>query len=43
MIRRVLVDGWKRDGAEREAEKIGMRGQELCQLARDYIRQHSQL
>lgn len=41
MIRRVLVDGWKLEDAEREAEKIGMRSENLRQFALDYIRQHS--
>jgi uncharacterized protein (TIGR01244 family) len=41
MIRRVLVDGWKLEDAEREAERIGMRSKNLRQFARDYIRQHS--
>lgn len=41
MIRRVLVDGWSVDDAEREANKIGLRGKELRRFARDYIRRHS--
>ena len=40
MIRRVLVDGWKLEDAEREAEKIGMRGADVRAFARDYIRRH---
>lgn len=41
MIRRVLVDGWKIQDAEQEAEKIGMRSPELRAFARDYIRRHA--
>jgi len=41
MIRRVLVDGWKLDDAEREARKIGMHSENLRQFALDYIQQHS--
>jgi uncharacterized protein (TIGR01244 family) len=41
MIRRVLVDGWKLEDAEREAEKIGMHSKNLRKFALDYIRQHS--
>jgi uncharacterized protein (TIGR01244 family) len=41
MIRRVLVDGWKVEDAEREAQKIGMHSENLRQFALDYIRQHS--
>lgn len=43
MIRRVLVDGWKLEDAEREAEKIGMRSKNLRQFALTYIRQHPQM
>ena len=41
MIRRVLVDGWKLDDAESEAEKIGLRSSQLREFARDYIRRHT--
>lgn len=41
MIRRVLVDGWKLEDAEREAEKIGMHSKNLRQFALTYIQQHS--
>jgi uncharacterized protein (TIGR01244 family) len=41
MIRRVLVDGWSVEDAEREANKIGLRGKELRRFARDYIRRNS--
>lgn len=41
MIRRVLVDGWSVEDAEREADKIGLRGPELRAFARDYIRRHA--
>jgi uncharacterized protein (TIGR01244 family) len=40
MIRRVLVDGWKLEDAEREAEKIGLRAPVMREFARDYIRRH---
>jgi uncharacterized protein (TIGR01244 family) len=41
MIRRVLVDGWKLEDAEREAEKIGMHSKNLRQFGLAYIQQHS--
>lgn len=41
MIRRVLVDGWTIDDAQREAEKVGLRGAELRAFAHDYIARHA--
>ena len=41
MIRRVLVDGWKMEDAEHEADRIGLRGAELRAFARDYIRRNA--
>ena len=41
MIRRVLVDGWSVEDAEKEADKIGLRGPELRAFARDYIRRNA--
>ena len=41
MIRRVLVDAWKVEDAEHEADKIGLRGPELRAFALDYIRRHA--
>ena len=40
MIRRVLVDGWKPEDAEREAEKIGLRTPIMREFALDYLRRH---
>jgi uncharacterized protein (TIGR01244 family) len=37
MIRRVLVDGWKIEDAEAEAQTIGLRNPTLLGFARDYI------
>jgi uncharacterized protein (TIGR01244 family) len=42
MIRRVLVDGWPIENAEREAERIGLSSPELREFARDYIRRHAE-
>jgi uncharacterized protein (TIGR01244 family) len=42
MIRRVLIDGWPIENAEREAERIGLRSPELRDFARDYIRRHAE-
>ena len=41
MIQRVLKDGWSVAEAEREAERIGLRGKELREFAHDYIRRHT--
>jgi len=40
MIRRVLVDGWKIENAEAEAQKIGLRNPILLEFARNYIARH---
>ena len=40
MIRRVLVDGWTSEDAEREAREIGMKSPNLKEFAAEYIRQH---
>jgi len=40
MIRRVLVDGWKIEDAEAEAQKIGLRNPILLEFARNYIARH---
>ena len=40
MIRRVLVDGWKIEDAEAEAQKIGLRNPILLEFARNYIAHH---
>jgi uncharacterized protein (TIGR01244 family) len=40
MIRRVLVDGWKMEDAEAEAQKIGLRNPILLEFARNYIAHH---
>ncbi len=37
MIRRVLVDGWKIEDAETEAQKIGLRSPALLEFARNYV------
>jgi len=41
MIRRVLVDGWKIEDAEAEAQKIGLRNPTLLEFAQNYIAHHS--
>ncbi len=41
MIRRVLVDGWKPEDAEKEARQIGMKSANLKDFALEYIRSHS--
>lgn len=38
MIRRVLVDGWTADDAEKEARQIGMKSPNLKEFALEYIR-----
>ena len=40
MIRRVLVDGWKIEDAEAEAQKMGLRNPTLLEFARNYIARH---
>ena len=40
MIRRVLVDGWSVDEAEKEARRIGLRNPKTEAFARDYIARH---
>jgi len=42
MIRRVLVDGWKIEDAETEAQKMGLRNPALLEFARNYIAHHPQ-
>jgi len=37
MIRRVLVDGWKTEDAEAEAQKMGLHSPTLLEFARNYI------
>jgi uncharacterized protein (TIGR01244 family) len=37
MIRRVVVDGWKMEDAETEAQKIGLHSPALLEFARNYI------
>ena len=37
MIRRVVVDGWKIEDAETEAQKIGLHSPALLEFARNYI------
>ncbi|HXE75644.1 MAG TPA: protein tyrosine phosphatase family protein [Candidatus Xenobia bacterium] len=41
MIRRVLVDGWSVEEAEKEARLIGLRNPKTEAFARDYIARHS--
>lgn len=41
MIRRVLVDGWSVEEAEKEARRIGLRNPKTEAFARDYIARHS--
>lgn len=41
MIRRVLVDGWKPEDAEKEARQIGMKSANLREFALEYIRARS--
>ena len=41
MIRRVLVDGWSAEEAEKEARRIGLRNPKTEAFARDYIERHS--
>jgi hypothetical protein len=40
MIRRVLVDGWTAEDAEKEARQIGMKSPNLKEFALEYIRAH---
>lgn len=40
MIRRVLVDGWKFEDAETEAQRMGLRNPILLEFARNYIARH---
>lgn len=40
MVRRVLVDGWKIEDAEAEAQKIGLHNPTLLEFARSYIARH---
>jgi uncharacterized protein (TIGR01244 family) len=40
MIRRVLVDGWKIEDAEAEAQRMGLRNPILLEFARNYIARH---
>ena len=41
MIRRVLVDGWTLERAEKEAKQIGLKSPNLLDFARDYIHRHA--
>lgn len=41
MIRRVLVDGWRIEDAEAEAQKIGLHNSTLVEFAKNYIADHS--
>jgi uncharacterized protein (TIGR01244 family) len=41
MIRRVLVDGWTPERAEKEAKQIGMKSPDLRDFALDYLRRHA--
>jgi uncharacterized protein (TIGR01244 family) len=40
MIRRVLVDGWRIEDAETEAQRMGLRNPTLLEFARNYIARH---
>ena len=40
-IRRVLVDGWNADDAEKEARQIGMKSPSLKVFALEYLRSHA--
>ena len=42
MIKRVVVDGWPVERAEREARRIGLRSPTLVEFARDYIRRYEE-
>lgn len=42
LIRRVLVDHWTVEDAEKEARQIGMKSPNLKEFAVEYIRSHSQ-
>jgi len=41
MIRRVLVDQWTPEKAEKEAKQIGLRSPNLLNFAHDYIHRHA--
>jgi uncharacterized protein (TIGR01244 family) len=41
MIRRILVDGWTAEAAEKEAVAIGLKSPNLKDFAREYVSQHS--
>jgi hypothetical protein len=41
MIRRVLVDQWTPEKAEKEAKQIGLRSPDLLNFAHDYIHRHA--
>ena len=40
MIRRVLVDGWRLEKAEEEANRVGLRSPHLRSFAHSYIERH---
>ncbi len=40
MIRRVLVDDWRIEDAETEAQKMGLRNPILLEFAQSYIARH---
>lgn len=42
MIRRVLVDRWDLEDAEREAKLVGLKSPEMKEFALGYIRRHAQ-
>ena len=42
MIKRVVMDGWPVERAEREAHRIGLRSPTLVGFARDYIHRHEE-
>jgi uncharacterized protein (TIGR01244 family) len=41
MIRRILVDGWDAEAAEKEARKIGLKSESLRDFALAYARAHA--
>lgn len=42
LVRRVLVDGWTVEDAEKEAKQIGLRSSNLREFALDYIRRRGE-
>lgn len=41
MIRRMLVEGWSAEDAEKEARQIGLKSENLKEFALDYVQRHA--